>query len=216
MSKNIKFDSLKDILLDKKVNIETFDCDVCTTKCLVHSPSNTVVLTPNQDIEEYMITSGYDIHTMKSRFGGQRDVIFSHNSKHIWIGSGYHTSDSTIETLKTIFDATIHKLKLKDDILCYLDTCFCPLNNNKLLMYSNSFDDESLCEIKAVFDVNNIIEVSRKDALGGVCNALSIDNNVLMNKPSWALIDDLDSHDINIESCKLSYDIKSSVLISQV
>ena len=83
-------------------------------------------------------------------------------------------------------------------------------------MYSNSFDDESLCEIKAVFDVNNIIEVSRKDALGGVCNALSIDNNVLMSKPSWALIDDLDSHDINIESCKLSYDVKSSVLISQV
>ena len=216
MSKNVKFDSLKEILFAKKVNIETVECDVCTTKCLVHSKSNTVVMTPNQDIEEYMITSGYDIHTLNSKFGGQRDVLFSHNSKHIWIGSGYHTSDSTIETLRTIFDATIHKLNLTDDSFCYLDMCFCPLNDDKVLMFSNSFDDESVREIRNVYERNNIIEVSRKDALGGVCNALSIDNNVVMNNPSWALIDELDSHNINIESCKLSCGVKSSVLISQV
>ena len=131
----MKFDSSKEILFAKKVNIETVECDVCTTKCLVHSKSNTVVMTPNQDIEEYMITSGYDIHTLNSKFGGQRDVLFSHNSKHIWIGSGYHTSDSTIVTLRTIFDANIHKLNLTDDNLCYLDMCFCPLNNNKVFSF---------------------------------------------------------------------------------
>ena len=209
-----KYNDLKNVLVQNKINIETVDCDVSSSKCLVHSPTNTAVIAPNQHIEEFLLTSGYDIHTINSSFGGQRDTLFSHDSKHIWIGSGMNTSDSTILSLKSLFNATFHTLKLIDNDFQYLDTCFCPLNNNKVMIYSNSFDMESLFEIRKIYEEQNIIEVSRKDAVNGVCNAISINDNVIMNKSSWALIDDLDAHNMNIVSC--SCQVKSSVIISQV
>ncbi|CAE7860245.1 PYRB [Symbiodinium microadriaticum] len=71
------------------------------------------------------------------------------------------------------------RAKLVDPYFYHLDTCFCPLNDEgDYLIYPPAFDAESL---KAIREIGNIeVQVPEDEAKQFACNAVVIDNNVIL------------------------------------
>ena len=87
----------------------------------------------------------------------------------------YHNS-------KNFFEINVipHSLKLTNPLWYHLDTCFCPFDNDKLLLYEKAFDEESLKKVYDVFDEKNCIKVSEEDAKNFACNSICVPNNIII------------------------------------
>ena len=197
---------------------------------LLHERSNIAVLAnftaeprreETQIWSEFLDEQGFDVRTMSSKFEGQGDALFSHNCKMLWVGNGFRSEKKAANELQNIFsDTSVISLTLVNPMFYHLDTCFCPLENDKLLFYSKAFDKESLKKIYDVYDKKNTVDVSGEDAMNFACNAINVGKNVIMNKPSWGLIEDLDEHDFNVIKTPMSQFLlsggstKCTVLIS--
>jgi N-dimethylarginine dimethylaminohydrolase len=72
-------------------------------------------------------------------------------------------------------------LRLVDERFYHLDTCFCPLNGGYLLYYPGAFDDHARSVIARRVPANRRIAISEKDAVKFACNAVNIDDSIILN-----------------------------------
>ncbi|MEK7993888.1 MAG: hypothetical protein AAB403_08815, partial [Planctomycetota bacterium] len=73
-----------------------------------------------------------------------------------------------------IFKAPVILLKLVNEKFYHLDTCFCPLTSESVLIYPSAFDAESLELILKIFPV--VLTASETEASRSMaCNAAVID-----------------------------------------
>ena len=79
----------------------------------------------------------------------------------------------------------------------HLDTCFCPLpetsvtlapTKGRVMYYPGAFSEESLQSIEEYFPARDRIEIDEEDAIHFACNAIAIENNLILNHTSPALI----------------------------
>lgn len=120
---------------------------------------------------------GYNVLTLEdpeALFEGQGDAIWHPGKKMLWGGYGHRTSLKAYKEIAEKLNVPVIALELYTKEFYHLDTCFCVLDPETVLIYSEAFTKTGLELIKHFFP--RVIEVTSKDANKNfACNALTID-----------------------------------------
>jgi N-dimethylarginine dimethylaminohydrolase len=135
----------------------------------------------------WFLSNGYRVVDMPgdTRFEGAGDALFQPNRDLLWSAYGFRSDYKGHEVLADVFGVKTISLHLIDARFYHLDTCFCPLMDNRVMYYPGAFDAESVKLIEANSE-NNII-VSDEDAGHFACNAVLADRTIIMNHASQEL-----------------------------
>jgi len=133
--------------------------------------------------------SGYEVVEWQRliHFEGAGDALFQPGRNLLWASHGFRTDAETHSLLAKNFAVRVISLRLIDPRFYHLDTCFCPLLDDKVMYYPKAFDAESLKWIEEYTLPQNRIAVADEDALHFACNAVLVDRNIILN----AVSDDL-------------------------
>lgn len=117
-------------------------------------------------IEEVYRESSYEFSYLDDKefksFEGMGDAIWHFKKRLIWGGYGYRTSIDVYDLISEIFSTPVIALELIDPKFYHLDTCFCVLDEETVLIYPKAFTEEGLKNIRAIFP--NIIEANQHEA----------------------------------------------------
>ncbi len=117
-------------------------------------------------IEQWFRQNGYEIYHLDPQkvndFEGMGDGIWHYKRQILWGGYGFRTSRNAYEQISDIFNVPVFTLELTDERFYHLDTCFCSLNEDSVLIYPSAFSDEGLQMIHRMYD--NVIEASSYEA----------------------------------------------------
>jgi N-dimethylarginine dimethylaminohydrolase len=118
----------------------------------------------------------YEIYNPQCSFEGAGDALFSHDSKHLWVGHGFRSKPEIKHELEDFLgdDVMVHTLKLVDPRFYHLDTCFCPIDDTHLIIYEPAFTPEALYKIYSVFDKHDVITISEEDAVQFTGNSICV------------------------------------------
>lgn len=107
-------------------------------------------------IEQWYRQHGYEIHYLDednvSDFEGCGDAIWHSGKKVLWGGYGYRSSLNAYETISETYDVPVIALELVDESFYHLDTCFCILDKDTVLIYPEAFTKQGLKMIYQLFD----------------------------------------------------------------
>lgn len=110
-------------------------------------------------------------------FEGEGDLL---KCGELWF-AGYHIRSDILAHQKVaeIIEREILSLELTDQWFYHLDTCFCPLGENRALFYPAAFDAYAL---KVLEDhIPELIPVTAEEASRFACNAIISGTTVIMN-----------------------------------
>jgi N-dimethylarginine dimethylaminohydrolase len=103
-------------------------------------------------------------------FEGMGDAIWHPGRFLLWGGYGFRTEPAAYEALSELLDVPVILLELQDPDYYHLDTCFCPLDSEHVLIAPAAFDNEGRALIEKGFDT--IIEAPDEEARHQfACNA---------------------------------------------
>lgn len=137
-------------------------------------------------IEQWYRQQGFNIHFLDekqiSSFEGCGDAIWHTGRRLLWGGHEYRSSAQAYEVVSEVFDVPVLSLRLTDERFYHLDTCFCVLNDETVLIYPDAFYEDSLALINAIFE--NVIHASQYEAEKLLaCNATCPDGrNVIIQQ----------------------------------
>ncbi len=146
---------------------------------------------------KWFLMKGYRLAdlTGPAHFEGEGDALFQPGNNLLWMGYGFRTDPQSCDLLKKLFPLRISTLQLVDPRFYHLDTCFCPLPETSLapakgrvMYYPGAFSEDSLQSIEEYFPALNRIEIDEEDAIHFACNAIVIENNLILNHASPALV----------------------------
>lgn len=139
--------------------------------------------------------NGYTIIDLPSGivFEGEGDALFSTDRSVLWAGYGMRTDKRSHPSLEKIFVGRVISLHLVDPRFYHLDTCFAPLEDDYILYYPPAFDATSLAQIERFYPPHKRIPVSEEDACRFACNAVNIDQTIVLNQISRELTARLES-----------------------
>lgn len=113
-------------------------------------------------------------------FEGHGDAIWHPEKMLLWGGFGHRTSKDTYHHLTTITNAPVILLELVDTTFYHLDTCFCVLDKETVMIYPKAFNETGLKLISTYF--KTVMEVDIREANNFACNALAVKENVFIQK----------------------------------
>lgn len=137
-------------------------------------------------IEEWYTSAGYEIHHLNykkiSDFEGMGDAIWHYGKRLLWGGYGFRSSMKAYEFIAETWNVPVIALKLENPSFYHLDTCFCILNEDSVLIYPEAFTKKGLALIESMF--TNIIEADKHEAEElFACNATCPDGkNVVIQR----------------------------------
>ena len=103
-------------------------------------------------------------------FEGMGDALWHPGRSLLWGGHGFRTEPAVYEAISTLLDVPVVLLELQDPDYYHLDTCFCPLDPETVLVAPEAFDDTGRALIRAGFDT--VIEAPDAEARHQfACNA---------------------------------------------
>ena len=124
-------------------------------------------------------------------FEGAGDALFDPSRALFWVGHGFRSHKGAAPLLEKLLATTTVSLTLIDPRFYHLDTCLAPLADGSLMYYPGAFDEGSRTAIEALVPANRRIAVDETDALKFCCNAVALDDLVILNDASPALQDRL-------------------------
>lgn len=131
-------------------------------------------------------TQGYEVRNLDidipGDFEGMGDAIWHPGRYLLWAGYGFRTDKSVYNRLTGDLGIPVLPLHLSDPDFYHLDTCFCPLDENSVLIYPDAFDSEGLDLIRSHFE--RVLEAPEHEARNlFACNAHSPDGkNVIIQR----------------------------------
>ncbi|MBI5139159.1 hypothetical protein HZA26_00910 [Candidatus Nomurabacteria bacterium] len=133
--------------------------------------------------EKWFQAFGYEIKTLPYTssilFEGGGDAVWHPNRALIWGGYGQRSNKEVYTYISEVFDAPMCILELKTEKFYHLDTCFCPIDENTVLIYPPSLTQKSL-ELIAYF-FKEVIEVNQREAMELMaCNAAAFFNKCVV------------------------------------
>jgi len=137
-------------------------------------------------IEQWFRQAGYETHFLNEDeiedFEGCGDAIWHTGKKLLWGGYGYRSSVKAYKRIAETFGVPVIALQLVDEAFYHLDTCFCVLDEETVLIYPDAFTDEGLKLINTIFE--NVIQASEYEAKKlFACNATCPDGkNVIIQQ----------------------------------
>ncbi|MFT4249183.1 MAG: arginine deiminase-related protein [Pseudomonas sp.] len=120
-------------------------------------------------------------------FEGAGDALLDRGAARLWMGHGHRSDLAAAPELEHMLDIEVVPLRLVDPRFYHLDTCFCPLRGGRLMYFPGAFDTASRQAIEARVPPHLRIAVEDADALDFACNAVDMDEVVLLNRASPAL-----------------------------
>ncbi len=105
--------------------------------------------------------------------------------------------------------AAVVILKLVDQRFYHLDTCFCPLDGGFVMYYPPAFDDASRAVIEKRVPKERRIAIGEEDALAFACNAVNVDDVIVVNRATAAFVKALSRHDFKVVQSPLSEFMKA-------
>jgi N-dimethylarginine dimethylaminohydrolase len=137
-------------------------------------------------IEQWYRQNGYQIHFFDENrvvnFEGMGDALWISGRKLLFGGYGFRSSLAAYDQISATFNTPVVALELSKPSFYHLDTCFCSLNDETVLIYPEAFTDEGLQIIEHLFP--NVIKANSFEAEElFACNATCPDGkNVLIQK----------------------------------
>ena len=145
---------------------------------------------------------------MKDPFEGAGDALVD-SSGHYWFGYGQRSGSAAVDKIiEVIGQERCTKLELLTEDFYHLDTCFCPLTNGHVLWYPGAFSCASRRTIEQAFG-DKLITVLQHDAVMFACNAVSIDNIVIIPICSDGLIQEIQNKGYDAIVVEMSEFIKA-------
>jgi N-dimethylarginine dimethylaminohydrolase len=124
-------------------------------------------------LTDWFKNSGYEIQNINPHnlyFEGGGDAIWHPQRALIWGGFGNRSDAEIYPRISNCFDVAVITLELTGNQFYHLDTCFCPLNAETVLVYSPAFTKSGLSLIHRIF--RRVIEVKEDEAVNLMaCNA---------------------------------------------
>lgn len=111
--------------------------------------------------EAWFSAAGYRIKRLEDpnhSFEGAGDALWHPGKRLIWGGYGFRSDGEVYPDVARAFDAPVILLKLVNERFYHLDTCFCPLTPEAVLVYPPAFDPESLGLILKLFPIVVVAE----------------------------------------------------------
>jgi N-dimethylarginine dimethylaminohydrolase len=105
---------------------------------------------------DFFADQDYDVRhlpdDLDGDFEGMGDAIWHPGRFLLWGGYGFRTSPDAYEAVSDMLDVPVVLLELTDADYYHLDTCFCPLDADTVLVAPAAFDDGGLALIDHCFD----------------------------------------------------------------
>ncbi len=120
-------------------------------------------------------------------FEGAGDALLDREGRWLWAGYGFRSELDSHPYIAKWLDIEVLSLRLIDERFYHLDTCFCPLAGGYILYYPDAFDSYSNHLIERRVPENKRIAIAEADAVNFACNAVNVEQTVVMNKASDSL-----------------------------
>jgi N-dimethylarginine dimethylaminohydrolase len=136
-----------------------------------------------QHFQEWFLNNQYEVYQtpVGLSFEGAGDALLDRQDAFLWMGWGYRSELAANVHLSNYLDMEVLPLRLIDERFYHLDTCFCPLTDGYLLYYPAAFDEPTRRLIAQRVPRNKRIAVSEEDAVYFACNAVNIDDLLIIN-----------------------------------
>jgi N-dimethylarginine dimethylaminohydrolase len=159
--------------------------------------------------ERFFSSQGYSVKHLGEGtiFEGAGDALFDTQGR-LWVGSGIRSDAHALDEIKAVLEVEAIGLELVNPHWYHLDTCFCPLPQGQALAYAKAFSRKSVAALNDAFG-ENIIWVSDEDAKNFACNAVAIDQAIIIHKASGELKDALVQHGLEVIETDVSEFLKS-------
>ncbi|MDJ0633148.1 MAG: TIGR00300 family protein [Xenococcaceae cyanobacterium MO_188.B29] len=142
-------------------------------------------------------------------FEGAGDALLDREGRWLWAGYGFRSELDSHPYLAKWLDIEVLSLHLIDERFYHLDTCFCPLTGGYLLYYPGAFDSYSNHLIEMRVPVEKRITIEEADAVNFACNAVNVNQTIVMNKASDRLKESLQEVGFNIIETPLTEFLKA-------
>ncbi len=131
-------------------------------------------------------SKGYTVYELPQDlpFEGAGDALLDREKRWLWAGYGFRSELDSHPYIAEWLDIEVLPLRLMDERFYHLDTCFCSLTRGYLLYYPPAFDGYSNRLIEMRVPAEKRIAIAEADAVNFACNAVNIDQTVVMNKVS--------------------------------
>lgn len=136
--------------------------------------------------KEWFESQGFTVHELPKElpFEGAGDALFDREGRYLWAGYGFRSELDSHPLLAKWLNIEVLSLRLMDERFYHLDTCFCPLSGGYLLYYPPAFDSYSNRLIELRVPPEKRIAIEEADAVNFACNAVNINQTVIVNKVS--------------------------------
>jgi len=166
---------------------------------------------------DWFMDRGYDVSLMPRDvpFEGAGDALFDRGTKDrgraelLWMAHGHRSISAARDVLHDRLGVEVVTLKLVDQRFYHLDTCFCPLEGGAVMYFPPAFDDESRAVIEARVPASKRIAIDEEDALAFACNAVNIDDKVVVNRATPAFVKALAAKKLEVIQTPLSEFMKA-------
>ena len=131
---------------------------------------------------EWFVAHGYEVEPIHEPhyWEGEGDVLaVPGDPSTVLAGWSFRTEPGALEHLESLIGVPLLRLELTDPRFYHLDTCLCPLGRGRALYFPPAFSAESRALIEATFP--DAIAVPEEEALRFACNALVVDDAVVLN-----------------------------------
>ncbi|MBI5243734.1 MAG: amidinotransferase [Elusimicrobia bacterium] len=141
-------------------------------------------------------------------FEGIGDCLWHPGKRLLWGGHGFRTDPEVFASIAQLFETPVVLLKLANERFSHLDTCFCPLSSEAVLIYPPAFAPESLEIILRMFPV--VLAVGEREAIEKMaCSAAVVDSTAIVQKGAANTILHMKALGLSVIEADVSEFIKS-------
>ena len=156
---------------------------------------------------DWFMDRGYNVSLMPRDvpFEGAGDALFDRGDGTLWMAHGHRSISAARDVLHERLGVEVATLKLVD----HLDTCFCPLEGGHAMYFPPAFDEASRALIEKRVPATKRIAIDEEDALAFACNAVNIDDTVVVNRATPAFVRALGAKGFEVVQTPLSEFMKA-------
>jgi N-dimethylarginine dimethylaminohydrolase len=137
-------------------------------------------------------------------FEGAGDALFDRRRPMLYVGYGWRTERSASIQLSETLNVRTLSLLLVDERFYHLETCLCPLASGHVMAFMDAFSPHAQQLLRRTIEPEYLIPVGLDDALALACNAVEVDDAIVLHSASPALRDRLNAAGYRVFSTDLS------------
>jgi N-dimethylarginine dimethylaminohydrolase len=138
-----------------------------------------------------------------SYFEGAGDALYDRRLPILYFGHGWRSDRAAMAQIDAHCGVRVLPLRLLEPRFYHLDTCLCPLASGHVLAFMDAFSHRSQALLRMTLG-DFLIEISEDDALAFACNAVEVNDSIVMHRASAALSHRLDTIGYSVHETDLS------------